>query len=72
MLYIANIPQTTGNVQHNICIVNFIGKNWNITKKNPESLLDASMEVGIAVNVGETKYILISCHNAQQSNNIDR
>jgi hypothetical protein len=71
MLHITNIPQTRGNVQYNICVVNFFDKNWNITKKNPEAQLGASKEDGPAR--GETKYILMSHHHsAEQSNNTDR
>jgi hypothetical protein len=70
MLCIINtsIPQTTNSVQHNR-IVNFYSKNSNITKKNPEALLGASKEVGLAVNAGETKYILICHHHSAWHNN---
>lgn len=73
MLHIANISQTTNNIQHNICIVNYFGRDRNVTKKNAEALLGASKEVGLALNTGETNYILMCHHHsARKSNNIDR
>jgi hypothetical protein len=66
MLCIANIPQTTHDVQHNTCVVNFF---WQKLKYHKE---EASKEVGLAVNTGETKHMLMSHHHiARQSNNID-
>jgi hypothetical protein len=38
---------------------------WGITdttKKNTETLTDASKEVGLEINVEKTKYMLLSCH----------
>jgi hypothetical protein len=36
-----------------------------------ETLIDASKEVGLGINVERTKYILLSCHkNAEQTRDI--
>jgi hypothetical protein len=31
-------------------------------KKNTQTLIDASKEVGLEINLEKTKYILLSCH----------
>jgi hypothetical protein len=36
------------------------GDNTDTTKKNAVTLIDASKEVGLVVNVEETKYMLVS------------
>jgi hypothetical protein len=38
--------------------VNLLGDNVDIISKNTEALIDASMEVGLEVNVETTKYML--------------
>jgi hypothetical protein len=38
--------------------VNLLGENKNIIKKNAETLLDASKEIGLEVNSEKTKYML--------------
>jgi hypothetical protein len=42
--------------------VNLLGDNLDAIKKNTETLIDASMEVGLEINVEKTKYMLLSCH----------
>jgi hypothetical protein len=51
--------------------VNLLGDKIDTTKKNMETLIDASKEVGLEVNTKETKYTLLSRHrNAGQSYDI--
>jgi hypothetical protein len=38
--------------------VNLLGDNIDITNKNTETLIDASKEVGLEVNVEKTKHML--------------
>jgi hypothetical protein len=40
--------------------VNLLGDNIDIINKNTETLIDASKEVGLEVNVEKTKYMLVS------------
>jgi hypothetical protein len=40
--------------------VNLLGDNIDTVKKNTESLIDASKEVGLEINVDKTKYMLLS------------
>jgi ribosomal protein S2 len=44
--------------------VNLLGDNIDTTriKKNTETLIDASKEVGLEINPEKTKYMLLSCH----------
>jgi ribosomal protein S2 len=52
--------------------VNLLGDNIDVIKKNMETLIDASKEVGLKVNTEKTKYMLLSRHqNAGQSYNIE-
>jgi hypothetical protein len=41
--------------------VNLLGYNIDIIKKNTETLVDSSKEVGLEIIVEETKYMLLSC-----------
>jgi hypothetical protein len=40
--------------------VNLLGDNIDTIKKNAETLIDASKEVGLEINAKETKYMLLS------------
>jgi hypothetical protein len=51
--------------------VNLLGDNIDTIKKSTETLIDASKEVGLEMNVEKTKYMLLSCHqNVGQSRGI--
>jgi hypothetical protein len=53
--------------------VNLLGDNIYIIKKNTETLIDASKEVGREKNTEKTKYMLLSRHqNAGQNHDEDR
>jgi hypothetical protein len=39
-----------------------LGDNIDTMKKNTETLIDASKEVGLEINVEKTKYMLVSRH----------
>jgi hypothetical protein len=52
--------------------VDLLGDNINTTKKNTETLIDTSKEVGLEVNAEKTKYMLLSCHeNAGQNHDMN-
>jgi hypothetical protein len=40
--------------------VNLLGDNTDIINKNTQTLIDASKEVGLEVNVEKRKYMLVS------------
>jgi hypothetical protein len=42
--------------------VNLLGDNIDTINKNMETLIDASKEVGLGINVDKTKYMLLSHH----------
>jgi hypothetical protein len=42
--------------------VNLLGDNIDTIVKNTETLIDASKEVGLEINVEKTTYMLLSCH----------
>jgi hypothetical protein len=44
--------------------LNLLGDNIDTIKKNTETLIDASKEVGLEVNVEKTKYMLLSRHQS--------
>jgi hypothetical protein len=51
--------------------VNLLGDNIDIINKSTETLIDASEEVGLEVNVEKTKYMLVSRDkNADQNRDI--
>jgi hypothetical protein len=51
--------------------VNLLGVNIDAVNKNTETLIDASKEVGLQVNVEETKYMLVPWdQNAGQNQEI--
>jgi hypothetical protein len=51
--------------------VNLLGDNIDTIKKNMETLIDASEEVGLEINVDKTKYMLLSSHqNVGQNQDI--
>jgi hypothetical protein len=51
--------------------VNLLGDNIDTINKNTQTLIDASKEVGLEVNVEKTKYMLVSWdQNAGQNREI--
>jgi hypothetical protein len=51
--------------------VNLLGDIIDAAKKNTETLIDASKEVGLEINVEKSKYMLLSCHqNVRQNRDI--
>jgi hypothetical protein len=51
--------------------VNLLGDNIDTIKKNAETLIDASKEVGLEINVDKTKYMLLYRHqNVAQNRDI--
>jgi hypothetical protein len=48
--------------------VNLLGDNIDTTKKNTETLIDASKEVGLEINVEIIKYMLLSHHQNSGQN----
>jgi hypothetical protein len=52
--------------------VNLLGDNIHTIEKKAETLIVASKEVGLEINVEKTKYMLLSCHqNASQNRDIE-
>jgi hypothetical protein len=51
--------------------VNLLGDDIETIKRETESLIDTGKEVGLAVNVDKTKYMLVSGHQNAASPNWD-
>jgi hypothetical protein len=52
--------------------VNLLGDNIDTIKRNTQTLIDASKEIGLEVNTEKTKYMELSHHqNARQNHDID-
>jgi hypothetical protein len=51
--------------------VNLLGDNIDTIKRNTQTLIDASKEIGLELNTEKTKYMLLSHHqNAGQNHDI--
>jgi hypothetical protein len=48
--------------------LNLLGDNIDTIKKNTKSLIDASKEIGLDINVEKTKYMLLSRHQSVGQN----
>jgi hypothetical protein len=69
---IRKVPQTLNkeelelNVTHHLLIytddIHLFGSNINVTKKNIEALLDASMEDCLEEDMEKMKYMFTCCH----------
>jgi hypothetical protein len=47
--------------------VNLVGDNIGTIEKNTETLIGASKEVGLEINLEKSKYMLLSCHHIVSS-----
>jgi hypothetical protein len=51
--------------------VNLLGDNIDTKNRNTETLIDASKEIGVELNVEKTKYMLVCCdQNADKSRDV--
>jgi ribosomal protein S2 len=56
---------------HSALPLRLLDDNIDTIKKNTQTLIDASKEIGLEVNTEETKHMLLSCHqNAGQNHDI--
>jgi hypothetical protein len=66
--------KSNGTHQLLVCAdnLNLLGDDINNIKKNMETLIDASKEVGLEINTEKTKYMLLSNHqNVGQNHDIN-
>jgi hypothetical protein len=59
---ITKVQENQVGLKLNEIHVNLLGDNIDTIKKNTETLIDASKEVGLEINVEKTKYMLLSRH----------
>jgi hypothetical protein len=51
--------------------INLLGDSVNTIKENTETLLEATRDVGLEINVEQTKYVVMSCHpNSGQNQSV--
>jgi hypothetical protein len=50
--------------------INLLGYSINTIKENTEYLLGASKDISLEINVEKAKYVIMSCHNSGQNQNI--
>jgi hypothetical protein len=50
--------------------VNLLGDNIDTMKENVETLMDASKEVGLEINLEKTEYMLLSRHQTLGQNRV--
>jgi hypothetical protein len=48
--------------------VNLLGDNIDTIKRNTQTLIDDSKDIGLDVNTEKTKYMLLSCYQKEGQN----